>query len=488
MFSKPQKKYLIKLEDFDFRREIKVRIFLAELTPFELTVLQEVLHQPLIFSIEVFSDHIRTKHEDVKRVLRKLSENTLLRMEGDTVAQNKEMRKLFEFHVSKFDSNFKPSVSFIIQQLNQVPLSTLLDWYPIPQSSDDIIDSIIERCLKSPKVFHHYKMEFLSEAPEIYKKILERLYSAKELKISAQEILCEYHLSREEFEKIVLYLEFHFLCFSTYEKKCGSWEQFLSPCDELKKYFLDYYLFPFTCVNIGIEKQEKKFPLLEKLSQELARISHVISSEDSRDVGSGLCTIAQEHYPMAIGTDLTDCSDSPREKIHHGDISSETIISWMQASGFLEKKKHQLKVTDLGVLWLKMPLEEQARYFHRKLLLCEELSLLTSRFSVKDFRNLGKSFKRIAHLGWVNLREFIQKLDISIGNEGEVSLKKKGNAWEYVLPKYSDVTISWIHKVISEYYVNIGMLKIAEWDNDTYISLTDFGRKILDCELGFSEI
>ena len=129
--------------------------------------------------------------------------------------------------------------------------------------------------------------------------------------------------------------------------------------------------------------------------------------------------------------------------------------------------------------WLDKTLNEQAIFLYRqtlnRLLNDEEYN----SFTEKDFREIEKSLKRLAHGKWVYFDDFIKGCLAAIGSIPPIHLQNKGRRWRYSIPQYNEKELKFIQLIACDYYMQTGMIDVGYLDGKLCLCLTPFGRHSL---------
>lgn len=216
MLSAITRKNKVNLSDYQYKKDITNRLFLADLTTLEIEVLKELLFQPSKCRIADILDCVSCDQDTLFLALDTFSRIGLTMRQGDLLFIDKELRKYFEFHLVKFANTQIPSFESLQGLLSKVPISTLPTWYSIPRSSDNIFDSIIEKYLHTPKIYENYLKDLVFEDTTL-NKIVEELFTSPELAIETSTLRERYKLTREKLQEYILLLEFHFVGVSSYQ-------------------------------------------------------------------------------------------------------------------------------------------------------------------------------------------------------------------------------------------------------------------------------
>ena len=197
------KKNKVSFSDYNYRKDIENRMLLASFTTLDLAVLEELLFSPLKASLRKLSKNIDHSETDVHASLSKIATTGLIKIEGDTISIDKEVRKYFETEIGKFDPDFKPDMEFLQALLKKMPIQVLPLWYAIPRTSNNIFDSLIEKYLATPQVFQRYLLEIQFPDPVIA-AMAQDVFRAPDFKLPAKSLMAKYNLSHELFEEYLL--------------------------------------------------------------------------------------------------------------------------------------------------------------------------------------------------------------------------------------------------------------------------------------------
>jgi len=227
------RKNKINITDYPYKRDITNRLFLADLTAFDIHILQEMLFHPSKIQLAELAESASCSVEELTKTLNTFSRVGFTMKEGNTLFVDKELRKYFEFHIAKFSKNFEPSFEYLQGLLNKVPISVLPTWYSIPRTSDNIFSSIVEKYLLTPKVYENYLAEVTFSDPLI-QHIIRDVFASSELAIPASELCDRYRIPKDKFQEYMLLLEFHFVLVSSFKNR----QEVISPFHEWREYLL----------------------------------------------------------------------------------------------------------------------------------------------------------------------------------------------------------------------------------------------------------
>lgn len=470
----PYRKNKVNLEDYDYLADIQNRLLLSELSSLELEILEEILYGPPKRSLKSLADDLNAPAQELEKTLNKFEEADLFQIKDQTIVLNKEKRKYFESQIAKFDENFVPGMEYLQSLLRKVPFHVLLNWYPIPRTSNNIFDSIIEKYLFTPQIFQRYLME-LSFGNESISGIIEDVYNSEDLMVLGKDLKKKYHLSDEQFEEIMLHLEFNFVCCLTYKRENDIWVQVVTPFYEWKQYlkFLkDSKPTPIENTEEIVKYREGEFAFIDDLTSVL-----------------NLCK--NEPIPLTLDQKLWVPDRSVHKKLL-GVLSDSEFASNEEAVSYLGKLIQKLiflrivKVSDSSLIidddadeWLALSIENRALSSYKQTLSkLSETSYSKEIATERNVREVEKSLSNILHTGWVYFDDFMNGLSASISENSKISLNKVGKTWKYKLPVYSDEEKDLIEKITLNWLFETGLVSIGEHKGRKCFCVTSFGQSI----------
>ena len=156
-------------------------------------------------------------------------------------------------------------MEFLQGLLKKVPIHILPTWYSIPRTSDNIFESIVEKCLQTPNIYQRYLME-LNLGNEEIDAVIRDIFCSEDLKVTSSDFISKYNLAREDFEEIMLLLEFNFVACMTFEKQDDHWIEYVTPFHEWSEY-LKFLRSTEASIIKGPHKMDQgAFPFIEKMS------------------------------------------------------------------------------------------------------------------------------------------------------------------------------------------------------------------------------
>jgi len=447
------RKIKINLSDYDFQKDIENRLHMAHFSISDTEVLEEILYSPLKVSIEKLAQSLETMPQDLLPILEKLSKTDLLAPQGDMIIVDKEMRKYYEFQILKFDDDFKPDMEFLQGLLKKVPIHLLPTWYSLPRTSNNIFESIVEKYLITPHVYKRH-VEDVKALNPIYAGMIEDVYASPGLKIRSRELRDKYNLSREEFEKHMLFLEYSFSLCLSYNLVEDQWKEVVTPFHEWKEYLEFLRRTEFSSISHPEEIQNKKedeFAFIKDLIVILKAFSEAPS--DLKDT---------QKWAAVLQTDDLAYVSRLLKKLELLRFTDETSLS------------------PTGEEWLSMDFENKSIFIYRhpsnRLLEGIPKEICTE----KNIREVEKTLKRFVHAGWVYFDDYLKGAVIPFNSHLGVYLERKGKTWRYHLPEYSDVEKKWIHETLFDWFFELGMIATGTHHGRDCFKITPLGQTFLE--------
>ncbi|MES2344853.1 MAG: hypothetical protein V4494_02805 [Chlamydiota bacterium] len=436
------KRNKISLNDYDYKSDIKNRILMAQFTTLDLRFLEEILYSPLKIAISKLSKNLNISEEKLIELAHKFSLGGFLKIQGNEIIVDKEMRKYYESQILKFDEEFTPGMEFLQGVLKKVPIQVLPNWYSISRASNNIFESLVEKYLLTPQIFQRYFQDIHLGDP-VLSAMVKTVYDAPDFKMFGSDLIDKHGLSREQFEENMLYLEFNLLCCLSYEKVDDEWKEIVTPFQEWR----EYLRFVKNTETVPLEKDAKiarcypsDFSFVETLSSELSLMSNGLpsSNKDSAD-----------------------------------------LIDKLRLLKFVDMADGKFCVLEAGLDWLKMTLENQALFIYRQPLNCLCIEHLPSHLCIERIiREAERSIARVLHKGWVYFDDFIKGVIVPLSEQTTVMLKKVGKTWKYTLPEYSEEEKKLIKATIFDWLPKVGIVATGSHAGKDCFYVTPFGASI----------
>lgn len=472
------RKNKINLEDYDYQKDIQNRVLMSRFSTEDLEVLEEIVYSSQRIPISRLVSQLDKSLDQLITILQKLSETDLFKIEEDTVIVDKEMRKYFETQIQKFEEDFTPGMEFLQALLKKVPIHVLPNWYPIPRTSNNIFQSLIEKYLKTPQTFQRYLAE-LNLGDPILNNIVKDVFSAPDYKVYSSDIREKYELSEELFEEHLLYLEFNLVCCLVYEKKGEEWVEVVT----LFKEWRDYLNFLKTSQPKQIpEKQEIErlrphdFSFAEDLSTllalSIAKPLYVRLSPEEEWVFDK--NSASQVAKQCKGFDLKTEEGATRFNDYMGRMIQKLLFLKLARI-----EDSQLVAVEDAEEWLGMPIEKRALNIYKQTLARYPFSEYPQEICTeRNIHEIEKSISRILDSGWVLLEEFLEGVIAPISEKSKMSLEKTGRYWKYSLPDYTEEEAALIKQVIYEWLFEGGIITRGTFQGRECLRITPFGQSM----------
>lgn len=453
------RKNKISLTDYNYQKDIQNRLLLAKLNLDDLRVLEEILYSSINIPLSDLANDLSMDVSSLSLVLEKLAPSGLFSLEKNTLHVDKEMRKYFEFQLEKLEDDFHPDMEFLQNLLKKIPIHILPVWYSIPRTSNNIFESLIEKHLLTPQIFQRYIAEINFGEP-ILKQIIDDVYHAKNLEVSAQDLMDKYSITRELFEEYMLHLEFSFICCLNYRKKGNVLEETVTPFHEWR----EYILFLQNSEAPSIQDETKIIPTRPfdfSFVQDLA----IILNEAQKQ-------------PLTVDTlslllpQFCDLSQNPaiyKPYIDH-------LLTKLTLVRFIDLSSGKIVITSFAKEWLNLPLDRQSLYFYR-----HPLNKIISKnfskavYTEKSIREAERSITRVLGKGWVLFEDFLKGCLSALKEESIVSLKRVGKNWKYALPVYSSEEQEFLYATIFEWLYEAGLVQTGSFDGKPCFRVTSLG-------------
>lgn len=472
------RKNKVNLEDYDYQKDIQNRLLISQLNQNELEILEEIIYSPTQFPISKLARQLDRAPNEIIETLMKLSKTNLFKLEGEQVVVDKEMRKYFESQMIKFEENFTPGMEFLQTLLKKVPIHILPNWYPIPRTSNNIFESLIEKYLRTPQTFQRYLSE-LSFGDDMLNNIVTDLFNSPNYKIYSEELRKKYNLTQEEFEKHLLYLEFNFICCLVFEKQGNEWLEVVTLFQEWKDY-------------LNFVKQTEPKQIEEKTEIKRMRPDDFSFTQDM----STLLTLAHTHnffiqldnkerwIPEKKIADQIEkiCKGFDRKTDEGDNFYKDYVNRLIRKLTFLKlakiEKGHFIPTQD-AFEWLKLPIENRSLNSYKMTLNRYTFSEFPQEICTeRNIHEIENSLTRIISSGWVFLDDFLKGIIAPISENSKMVLKKTGRYWKYTLPDYSKEEKLLIQKIVFDWLFEGGMIATGFFKSKPCLQITPFGKKM----------
>lgn len=459
------RKNKINLEDYDYRKDIANRLLMANFSDRDLAIIEEILYSPLKTPVAKIAENLEMTAPQLVKHLEKLKKTGLFEIHGDLIIVNKDVRKYFEAQIEKFQEDFIPDMDFLQSLLKKVPIHVLPNWYPIPRTSSNIFDSLLEKYLQTPQTFQRYLGE-LNFTDELLSHIIRDVFSAENYKLPSTYIQKKHKLSQEAFEEIMLQLEFNFVCCIVYEKEGSEWKEVVTPFYEWREH-----------LQFLKQTEPKELPSGAKVLRFRPRDFSFIE-----DLSSLLAFAKTAPITLRLSNEMWVPEKGLLKKISTAlDTSFETEEECAYLARLIHKalflklarvENSRLIVEKDSADWLSLPVEKRALSAYKHTAHHSELS------TERTVREIEKSVVRILDKGWIYYDDFLNSVIAPISEESRIVLKKKGRSWQYTQPKYSDEEKLLIKTITYDWMFEAGLVVIGSCKNRPCIAATSFGKSL----------
>lgn len=472
------RKNKINLSDYDYEKDIKNRLIMSNFSQTDVEVMEEILFSSLKFPKKRLVDNLELEEAAVDKSLRKLSETGLFEIDGETIVVDKESRKYFEFQLEKFEEDFRPGMEFLQSLLKKVPIQVLPTWYPIPRTSNNIFDSLVEKYLHTPQTYQRYLTELEGTDEELSALALAVLHAPKH-EISAEALRDQFEMTQEKFEETILHLEFNFLCCLTYKKIGDEWKEYVTLFSEWK----DHLEFLKTSQPKALEDQEgvaQHRPRPFSFVEDLTALVNLASK-------TALPLKLQDECWIPDASSMKNVS----EALGGFDLSTEVGMKFFldYTSRLLHKtlffKFTQITGSKLHVVannvdeWLTLPIEKRALAVYKHSAHYENHPEYPSEICTeRNIREIEKSINRALHGDWVLLDDYLQSMLAPLSDQSKITLTKHGRNWCYSKPQYSTQEMALMRKITYECLFEGGIISTGTLDGNPAFRVTPFGKSL----------
>ncbi len=470
------RKNKINLSDYDYQTDIKNRLLMSKFSKNDLEVLEEILYSSLRLPIQKLADSLDLSEKELFPILTKLSETELFQIEDDTIVVNKEMRKYLEIQLMKFEENFTPGMEFLQSILKKVPIHVLPIWYPIPRTSNNIFDSLVEKYLITPQVFQRYLSE-LQFPDERMHDVFQDVMSSDELEIPSHKLKTKYAFSDDEFAEIMLHLEFNFICCLTYHKAGNGFTEVVSPFHEWKEYLKFLRSTQSSVIQITSKIQRQR-PDDFSFTKDLSTLLNFIKKSPMQL----RLTLDEKWIPEDDFSSIFQDKFDPYEE-HEKQMNFEHYLSKL-IHKLLFLRLAQINDSELVPAencddWLILPIEKRALSIYRHTLKNYPFSEFSHQICTeRHLHEIEKSITRIIGKGWVLYQDFIKGIMIPLSEDSRILLKKTGRFWKYSLPLYSDEESHLINLLILEWLFEGAIIAKGWHQGKQAINVTPLGESL----------
>lgn len=465
MIRERQKKNNVNIGDYNYRHDVAQRLLIATLSEFELDVLREILNLSLRFPISQLANSMDVDLATLAPVIERFANSPLLKQTGDSIVVDKDQRKSFELQIEKFDDDKVPGYDSLFASLRQVPIHILPDWYALPVGTDDILGSIAEDYLSTPKLYQRHLAEVTLSDP-LAQAMLRDVFQSPDLKVRGADLRQKHGISHEKFQELMLELEFQLLCCVSYGQYGGKWEEQVTPFREWREYALHCRHVRFTSIE--------KFELIR--SHRDPEFSFV------KDISALLRAVEQVPLPIEDGGIMYSAAASwlpeLRKDFYRGAASYlKDLLDRVLVLELAEIRDGALHATDGVAGWHRMSLQAQAMTLFR--IPTKDLADYESILDDRTLREIERELRPAIGRGWIDLQAFINSLKVPLGSTGPVVLKQTGRRWRYEIPNYSELEREVLRWVIWHRMFETGMVMTGLYQGAPCFCVSPFGQATL---------
>ena len=456
------RKNKIELADYDYSHDIQNRVLMAQFSPLEVEVLEEILYSSLRIPLSLLKQNLDLEMEDLTSILEKLSQTKLFTISSDHVVVDKEMRKYYEAQILKFEEDFHPGMEYLQLLLKKVPIHALPNWYSISRTSNNIFESIVEKYLLTPQIFQRYFLD-LQFADPLLNQIVEALYQSNELEIDAAAILENYDLTQEQFEEHMLTLEYSLVACIKYVKEGRHYKEVVTPFQEWKEY-------------LERIKRRAPEPLADQENVEPIKTSDFSMVEEM----TAILEISLEE-PI---TDRAKAAELVLKKCPEFEIEDfDFLVEKLSDLNLAVLEGEKVLCTSDSVEFLKKKNLDRAIYLYRHPLnSLEHEDVPEELCTQRTVREAEKSILPCLYAGWVDLEEFIKGICIPLHESQLISLRRVGRTWKYQFPEYNEEELKFFKAIIQQWLFEVGITTLGTYQGRECFRINHFGQELFGDE------
>ncbi len=462
---------IIHCESYDLAADVDFALFLSKLQTADIEFLQELSFNTLQISLPVLATDLGMEIADLTEMLKKFEAIKLIAIEGDQILVNKERRREFENELVRFNEQSPPGIGFILYLLTKPPIQEVPYWYGISRTSDNLFQSISDKCLATPAIFNRHIQEsrFFSENTAT---ILDMVYGCPNYEVSQRELLQTLRISVEELAKELIILEFSFLACVCYKKSTSGFEPFVTPFTEIRTFL--QHKNSSTPKSIPENEWSK---IAQNQSDPFAFVedsTHLIQLIDSKKI------VLKEEPKTVDDSLLKQLRESDPKWKPLSPEYFQNLFDRLSKFYFIEENQTGLYVTDTGREWATLRVQDRANHFVRNpLLLLPKKLFPAALVSEKRIRDVQSAAKQLIGLGWVTYSDFIKSMSVPLLDPTVLTLIHGATHWKYQLPNYSPDELLFVEHVILGSLWESGIVMKGVYKMVPVLCLTPFGQTLL---------
>lgn len=462
----------IKLNDYDYENDIKNRLFYITAT--ENEVLEEIIYQSMSFSIKTLFENLELEINDLRAILTKFQTIDFIIFKDDWITINKEQKKRIEEKVNTFNPNFKYNLDYLQTLLKKVPIGVQPLWYQLPRTSDNIFNSIIEKYLLTPTLYQRHIEEVKSLNP-IYRNMIELVYSNELFRVPLCDLQRVLSIEEHEFEKHIIFLEFSFVLFKTTRNIDNKTNLYLEPLQEYKDFLL---MKKTTSIKKNVTEKiiairPSEFSFIEDMTLVVKLAKQHELTLDLHEQGNTYC-FTEKSYNICI-ENFKNLTDDEVSKDY-----LKQVVTKLEALDLIKIEELRIVVGQVACEWMQLELINRShvtfKHPYNQVIL---QGLHPKIYSERLIHDIENAVAKKGHLGWIELEEFISQSMISIDKNARLQLKKVGNQYKYLFPKYTPEQENFIRTIIENFLFESSIVELGRFEGKSYFKVTSFGRYIL---------
>jgi predicted transcriptional regulator len=218
----------IALGDYASGRDVQTRLLMASWTRREVAAMDAILQSPQVALVEQVAEQACCSVEEMEEALTNLAPTGLFQRRGTTLTVDKDLRRYYETQMRRFEEDFEAGLDYLQSLLKHIPLQTLLSWYAIPRTADQVFEALMEKYLPTPKLFRNHLLEVGYDNP-IVLQVAQMAYDAPDFQVTRQQVCEKFNLTHHQFQELALYLEFNFMACLAYTPRDDQYDEVITP-------------------------------------------------------------------------------------------------------------------------------------------------------------------------------------------------------------------------------------------------------------------
>ena len=453
------RKNKISFEDYDFKQDLELRLFLSKLDKNSVSVLEEIIYSSLKTAIDKILKNLEISKIELIKILKNFEKFNLLKIENENIEIDKKIRNFFEFECQRFDKNFKEDLYFVSRLLQKIPIHVLPIWYYLPRSSNNIFNSIIEKFFKTPNLYKRYLDNIEHETP-LFTFAIQEIFKSENFTIETKLIKDKFSFTDEELTEALIFLELNFICFVTYVEIDCEYIETATLFTEYKT-FLNHL---------------KTFKTIE-----IKDLDNLIKKRDSdfgfvQDMHFVLESLQKPSEIKSIKDKLKKHISKIDPKIHIANSYLDSVIDKLIKIKYVSFKDNILSKNDSSNEWLLMDNEKKVLHLYYHPL----NTFQYENFNEISLKEAEKSISKVINCGYVYFDDFIINSFANVSEERSIELKPFGKSYKYVFPTYNIEEKKFIKSVIFDRLFEAGIVSIGSIKAKDCFRVTKLGKLLFE--------